>query len=264
MAEADIKLEEKEAPNTEEGNQDEPQYSEIEQKAMSLGWKPQDDYEGEADWVSPEIWIARTPLFEKIDHLKKRNQSIEKRFNDLTTHYNKVQITEYNRAIKDLQAKKLEAIRDENLDAAASYEQQIDDLRDNVPKPIAQDENPANQEAEEWRAANSWYDKDIDLQKYADVLIRGKAAAGEPLSNILEDVEREVKLRYPEKFINPNRRAANRVENGGGKKGTGARDDSKGFKLTDEETRVMKTLVDAGVLTREKYIEDIKKTREAL
>lgn len=235
-----------------------PEHTPQEQRAMELGWKPQDDYEGNADYISAEAWIARTPLFEKIDEQKRKYQNLEKSFRNLQEHYNKVEDRAHERAIKELREKKTAAIKDDDLDRAALIDAELDDLRDKPPEKLEIQTDMVD-ESKVWLEKNKWYNEDKAMQNYADKLLRGAAAIGDPLSSALDEVEREVKLRFPDKFKNPARQQANRVEDGSTRKGSSKA--TSRFELTDDEERVMKSLVAQGVLTREKYIEDIKKVR---
>ena len=49
-----------------------PELSPIEQKALEMGWRPKEEFEGEeADFIDATEFVRRKPLFEKIDTVGK-------------------------------------------------------------------------------------------------------------------------------------------------------------------------------------------------
>ncbi len=92
---------------------------------------------------------------------------------------------------------------------------------------------------------------------YADGIGRELALQGMSPSQVLKEVERQVRENFPEKFRNPNKDNAPRVEVGGKPASR-----SSGFRLTTEEETIMNKLIRSGApITREEYINQIKKAR---
>jgi hypothetical protein len=95
------------------------------------------------------------------------------------------------------------------------------------------------------------------MRAYADQVGIEAGSKGMSPSDVLAEVEREVKKEFADKFTNPRRASAAAVE-GSTNKGSGKRDS---FQMSDEERRVMQRFVKSGALTEEQYIADLKKTR---
>jgi hypothetical protein len=73
---------------------------------------------------------------------------------------------------------------------------------------------------------------------------------------VLQYVTVQVKKRFPDKFVNPNRNKPGAV----GTSDTNI--ESRGsFQLTEDERRVMNTFVRTGIMSKEEYIAEVKKTR---
>ena len=49
-----------------------PELSAVEQKAIEMGWKPKDNFDGEeTDFIDAAEFVRRKPLFDKIDTVGK-------------------------------------------------------------------------------------------------------------------------------------------------------------------------------------------------
>ena len=96
------------------------------------------------------------------------------------------------------------------------------------------------------------------MRKYADTLGAGYAASNPGIDpeEVLQYVTKEVRTRFANKFVNPNREKPSTVEGAS----TGAANKSS-FELTDDERKVMNTFVRAGVMSKEDYISQVKAMR---
>src|SRR3990172_13012748 len=73
--------------------------SEMEQRAMSMGWRPKDEWRGdEVDFIEAGEFVRRKPLFDKIDSTNKRLRDVEQSLNQLAHHHAQVKETEFQRA----------------------------------------------------------------------------------------------------------------------------------------------------------------------
>jgi len=86
------------------------------------------------------------------------------------------------------------------------------------------------------------------VQVQVNTLVKGLAP---------EEVEKQVKIEFPNKFTNPNRNKPGAVEGSSNKGGKSTGEVS----LSDEERRVMQTFVRTGALTEKEYIESLRKVR---
>ena len=94
------------------------------------------------------------------------------------------------------------------------------------------------------------------MRAFADEFGNKLAQQGVSPSDVLKQVEQAVRKEFPNKFVNPNKEHAPNVEQPkGGNKPTGK--DSDSF-MNEQERKVMNDLVRSGLLTKEKYIADLK------
>ena len=99
----------------------------FEQKALDMGWRPKEQWDGpEEDFIDAKEFVRRQPLFEKIEHQNKALKQLEKAFEALKTHHTKVKESEYQRALKTLKEAKKEALREGETERALAYEEKID------------------------------------------------------------------------------------------------------------------------------------------
>jgi hypothetical protein len=110
----------------------------------------------------------------------------------------------------------------------------------------------------------SWYQTDEVMTAFADRV--GHAFAVKNLNqgfrpefaDILNHVESRVREKFPSSF-GPKRTAPSVVEGSSTPNRPAPR--TPGFELSDMEQKAMKTFVEAGIMTKEEYISDIKKIR---
>lgn len=242
-----------------------PEYSEAEERALSQGWVPKDQFTGNGKWRDAEEFLDRGELFGKIDDLNRRNKNLDTTVKQLSEHYQKVQKTEYDKAIATLRAEKKAALDDGDSSRVVEIDDEIADKREEArtaaDKPVVQPpvDEPPNPQLVAWANRNKWYADNRAMKVYADdVAAEMVYRTGEKNpTKILEEVERRVKKEFPEKFNNPNRDKPGSVE-GGTSKG---RTNTESFQLSAEETMAMNRFVKVGALTKEQYIKDIKEQR---
>lgn len=242
------------------------EFSDTEKRALAQGWVPQDQYEGTGKWRDAEEFLDRGELFGKIDEQNRRIKAQEMTMTQLKKHYEDVRKNAYKEALVSLKAEKKAALLDGDADKVVEIDDRISDAKDEQRRieavaqaqPIVeQGPNPA---FVVWVNRNPWYNSDRALQAFANAEADVIVAEGErDPTKVLLEVERRVKKEFAHKFNNPNREKAGAVETGGNK--GGQRKDS--FQLSEDERRVMKRFVSAGVMTEAQYIADIRESRGA-
>lgn len=244
-----------------EAQSSEPQYTETELRAMEQGWVPKDQYSGPNKWRDAEDFLDRGELFKKLDQQNKRLSTYDQTLQDLKKHHEKVRETEYKRALATLREEKKAALNDGDADAVVDIDDRIAELREEAKRVETAPAVNTNVEPDPrfmiWVNKNPWYNNDKAMKVYADEVGQKMALSGANPQEILMEVERRVKREFPERFNNPNRDKPGAVEGGTSK--SGGRKES--FTLTSEETRAMHRFVNAGVLTKEQYIAEIKASR---
>ena len=254
------------AEASEQQTQQEPAYTEAEQRALAQGWVPKDQYTGTGKWRDAEEFLDRGELFAKIDEQNRKLRNTESTLEELKKHYRKVAETEYKRALADLKNQKKEALNEGNADLVIEIDEQIDATKTEADTAMRQiDARMQPQEVPNpaflaWVNRNPWYQTDTAMKIYADTI--GAELHSKGMYNpteILTEVERRVKKEFVHKFNNPNRGRPGTVEGNTTRAGQSKGNDT--FQLTPEETQVMNKLVRHKVMTREEYIADIKAER---
>lgn len=235
----------------------------IEQRAREMGWRPLEEFNGaEEDFIDAKEFVRRKPLFDKIEAQGKHLKQLTRALEDLKTHYTKVRETEFNRALQALRQERKEAVaagdgeKFEQVDAQIkSFESAAAELKEEQNKPVIDESIP--QEFQAWKTRNRWYDDDSDMRDFADTIGLGYHNKGKSVTEVLALVEKAVKKQFPEKFKNPNKESAPPVDVS---KGT-SRGRSNDIELTDIERQMMNTLVRSGVMTKEEYLNDLRKVK---
>lgn len=238
-----------------------PKVNSMEERAKAMGWRPQEEWEGEPeDWIDAKEYVGRKPLFDGMASLKRELKENQKALRALAAHHEKVREVEFKRALETLKAEKKAAFEAGDTDKIVEVDDQITDLKAQLKAEELAAKQPSNQVHPNfiaWVERNSWYAQDPVLRQKADEIGIGHAMSHPEKSadDVLEYVEREIK----KTFRNPNKDRVSAVDTSSKGKQTQSQKDD--FVLTEEEEGIMKTLVRSGVITKEQYIEDLKKVR---
>ena len=247
-------------PENQESN--EPQYSEVELRALDMGWRPKEEFSGdEADFVDAKEFIGRKPLYDKIASTTKQLKNVTQAVEALKEHFGKVQETEYNKALKALKEQRKQALVEGDADKfeqldddIKSTEREVDELREASSKPIVKEEPTIHPEFANWQNKNQWYGSVRYMREFADEL-GGKLANTMTPSEVLKEVEKAVRKEFPHKFTNPNKNDAPDVTSA---KNGGRANKSESIEMTADEVRIMNTLVRGGHINKEDYISQLK------
>ena len=223
-----------------------------EQQAREQGWRPKEEYEGDPEkWRPAKEFVERGELFNKIDHMGKELKETRKALKMLQEHHSKVKETEYNNALKELKALQKKHLEEGNSDGYLEATELLTDLKADQP-------NQPDPRFIAWTQENKWYQTNVEMREYADTVGMGYASRNPGIDpeEVLQYVTKEVKARFKDRFVNPNRSKPNSVEGASAPAAT-----KSSFELTDDERRVMNTFIRTGVMTKEEYIAEIKKMR---
>jgi hypothetical protein len=233
-------------------------------EALNQGWVPKDEFEGDAEkWVDAGEFLRRGELFRKIETQSKEMKEMRKALGELAKHNSKIREVEYERALQTLKAEKKAALNEGDADKVVDIDDRIDlvkaQQRQEAATAVQQVSQEIHPELKNWINRNGWYETTASMRGWADARGVELAQEGKSPSEVLVALEKEVKTRFSEKFHNPNRDRASAVEPGRTRANVKA--DAE-FELTDVEKQVMNTLVRQGVMTKEKYIADLKAIKE--
>lgn len=219
----------------EEAEVEETDDADVEARAARMGWSSEEKWRGpKGEWKSAKDFIAHTEdsngrLKHQVKNLDDRLANAERMNKVITDRLKEQDKIGYERALKEIKDQKREAARVGDVEAFEELEKREEDVRKNAaPKEIAPPGEPA--EITTWKKTNAWFDTDKGMTREAIGIYEGYAAE-HPKASIeeaLQEVSRKMPILHPEKFENPNRANAPRVEgNGplrGGKKSKGYAD----------------------------------------
>jgi hypothetical protein len=249
--------------NQEQLEQQEPTLTPIEEKAIQMGWRPKEQFEGdEEEFIDAKEFVRRQPLFDRIESQNKQLKNVTKALEALKVHYTRVEEAAVQKAINQLKAQRKSALADGDGDSfeliddeIKKAEQQLSQIEQVKNNPIVE-ETVVHPEWQAFQSRNPWYTNTGYMRKFADEIGADLASKGIPPVEVLKQVEQAVRKEFPNKFVNPNKEQAPTVEQSrGSSKQTGK--DSDSF-MNEQERKVMNDLVRSGLLTKEKYIADLK------
>ena len=233
-----------------------------EQQAKEQGWKPKEEYQGDpSKWRPAKEFLDRGELFSKIDTLGRELKETKKALQMLQEHHSKVREVEYNKAVAELKNLQKKHLEEGNSDGYLETTELLTDLKaEQKAREVVKEVTPPQQDPRfiSWLGENKWYQKEVEMREFADSIGMGYAQThpNQDPEEVLQYVTVQVKKRFPDKFVNPNRNKPGAV----GTSDTNI--ESRGsFQLTEDERRVMNTFVRTGIMSKEEYIAEVKKTR---
>lgn len=253
-------------PNTEVTEvQETPDLSPVEQRALDMGWRPKEEWTGEeADFISAETFVARKPLFDKIEYQNKELKEVRKALAALQEHHIRVKEQAFKDAYVSLKEEKKAALAEGDADRLIEVDEKIAELRSQEIEQKAVNNTPPSQQLNptfvSWVEKNDWYvdNKKTELRAYADA-VGIKIAQEDPGKSpeaLLREVEKQVKVRFKEYFSNERKDRPSTVE--GSSTRSSSKSDKDDFVLSEDDERVMKKFVKLGVMTKEQFIAELK------
>lgn len=240
----------------------------IEDKARSSGWVSKEEWESSGkdpdQWVDAGEFVRRAPLFQELKEHKRRNKDLEKRLDDVAQYAAKAEEIGRQRALKELDQKRKEAITLGDVEAFEEADNEYQKLQlEKVapPEPAVKKEDEQPQyppEVVEFAKRNErWFDKDVAMTAYAVEQTRRYRMAGDEMSEAMSKAEADVKREFAHKFINPKKDQPSAVAQGSGEQ----RPQKHGYSsLNSAQRAVFATL--KNVMTLDEYIDGLKKQGE--
>lgn len=258
--------------------QKEPEYTEAELKAMDLGWRPKEEFNGEEDdFIPAKEFLRRGELFGRINTYKNKIDALEKSIFALKTHNERMFEQTFKKELQDIKVARRAALKEGDTEVVEVLDERLEQVekefetqRKEVKKEL---ETPAPAASphpawEPWVEGNKWYANNAELRGYADglaakIIQDTKAAGGEiQFEKLLGEVSRKVRQKFPENFPSGTERKRT-VER--------ASDDAKGKSkaedadlrevensLSEGDRQIMETLVKNKHMTKKAYLEQIK------
>ncbi len=253
-----------ETPQGQEGQTNEPQYTEIQLKAIDQGCIPKEEFDGdESEFIDAAEFVRRGELFKKIEAQSKHIKRVEQALEAFRLHHTKVKESEYQRALNELKNQRKQAMRENDGETAIALEEKIEAIeaeKHQVTQAVnvyldTQDDT-YTEEFQNWVSSNPWYESSKVMRKAADAIGIELYKAGHSPQEVLRMVEAEIKKEFPEKFQRKSRPTAVEAPTR-----SGAKSDSS-FAMTPEEKEIMRKIVSVTPgYTEADYIKDLKRTR---
>lgn len=251
-----------------ENTPDVPTHSDIELRAMDMGWRPKEEFQGnEDDFIEAKEFVRRQPLFEKIETQSKQIKAVSKALEALKVHYTRVEQAAVEKAITQMKVARKEALSDGDGDRFEVLDDEIKKAEGQLTQIEKIQKEPIVEETvdhPEWKAftsRNPWYTNTGYMRKFADEVGTELAQRGMSPSEVLKEVEKAVRKEFPQKFTNPNKESAPDVSTSRSSTSNVKRNGDES-KLSDSQRKIMNDLVRQGVLSKEEYIADLKSIGE--
>jgi hypothetical protein len=198
----------------------------VETRARNMGWTPREQFKGDpARWVDASTFVDRgermLPLLQErnraldktVTDLKQDSVESKRLLADLLHRTRRAEKLGYDRAMRELQAKRSEAVAAGDAEAFNKTEAEIRDLGaapevPAAPAVPAQNTNEPNPVVTAWVRRNRWFNADPIANAAAVAALSQveREFPGDSLEEHLAEVETRIAARFPEHF--PGRRRA--------------------------------------------------------
>lgn len=199
--------------------------SDIEKEAMEKGWAPKKEFKGPEDrWATAREFVDRMKMMEKIDNQRKELNDLKKLNQETLFLLKKNGKETAEGRLTELLKQKHQAIEEQDIEKAEEYERKYNEAKTEVEGfkdlEIKQQANSAiPPEAEKFMERNKkWFNDESPessaMKGYAMQveLSLMKQYPGWEIGTRLDEVERQVKSFFHDKFENPKRDKAVAVE----------------------------------------------------
>lgn len=219
-----------------------------EQRAIDLGWKPKDQWQGpEEDWVPAKHWLKYGDVEHKLMSLEQADKQKDKVIQAMKNHYLRVKEDSVREVLETIKKQKKIAIEQEDFTKVAELDMQAEMLEENLQKrfkatdiEVAREQVPQGPPPEfhAWNRKNNWYkygSSTDEMTVEADTLAVGFQSRNPNASyaDVLKYVEDKIKKIFPDKFKETEEITA--VDDGGSTKATPTRSGKTPVRLNEAE-----------------------------
>lgn len=186
-------------------------YSDLELKALGMGWIPPEEFKGpEDEFVSAKEYIARGSFFKKIERQNAQIAELKTIIDTMSQTLSVKEKAEQDRMLKYIEQQK--SLAKQNLDMD-TYEQLVTHEKElltqpKIQQPIRQQQvNPLETlEGQEFVKNNTWLQRTDDVaekMKIHSTMLAQKIARENPalgLGDTLNYIHKEIRKEYPNEF----------------------------------------------------------------
>lgn len=199
--------------------------SDVEEKALKMGWTPKDEFKGDpAKWRPADEFVERgenmLPIVKaRVAQQAKEIAELKASMKQFGEYHNKTEQRAYDKALTDLREQRAQAIASADGVAFDRVDTEIQALTKEIDAKNKTTEAKQDTTDDpvylEWKGRNKWV-TDPKLEDWAysygkHLLEVGDAEVG---IDVFEKITKAAKAKFPEKFENARRTAAPTVEGG--------------------------------------------------
>lgn len=210
----------------------------VEEEARAKGWKPEDEYEGPTGgFVGAKEFLQREPLFDKIKNQSKELKRLQKTMEAVSSQFRTQVEAQVKLRVKELQAQKREAIKDQDVDLVEQIDAAIKQEEASAP---AQETAQVPDEVSEWISERAvWFDKDVEMTDAAvEASRRHIARYPGDIVGSLDAADRAVKRQFPDYFKEKKKQPPSPTSNGGEPKDSGGKKNWSVGRLSEDQKLV--------------------------
>lgn len=261
-------------PQTEQEVVETPQeLSEAEKSAMERGWVPKDQWKGDPDaWRPAKEFNDRGELIGKIMAQGRELEQLKAAVNHMTRQQQKAYIAGFENAIAQVKARRDAAIEQGDLQAVQTYNDKLDDIKDQFREAKAQvastppvvASNPEGSDTfKSWHSQNKWYEADRAMTVFAEAegIAFKQSNPNSTEADMLQHVEKAVKKEFAHKFQRP---YAPNPDGEGRNTSRQSNSSSNKFaameaQMSPEDKEIMNTILKTTKMTKEEYFKEFNR-----
>jgi hypothetical protein len=191
----------------------------VEQRARNMGWMPKGAWRGEPDrWVDAATYVERgermLPLLQErnraldrtVSDLKTESRESKQLLSDLLVRTRKAEKVGYDRAMRELNQKRADAVAQGDAETFNKVEQEIREMGPApevpAPAPVVQAPPGVDPVVTAWIRRNQWFNRDREANAAAVAALTTVESEnpGASLEEHLSEVEDRIAKRWPEHF----------------------------------------------------------------
>ena len=180
----------------------------IQEAARSQGWVPQEEWDGDpTQWRDAQVFLERGEYFKTMGTQRKQIDKLNAMVEKMATIQAKTREDEREKVLKELSQKKAVAMEEGEYNRVVDIDNEMNKIRSepamSVPNVEGQSEDKYTQDQiANYIDNNQWYRTNSDMRQYADSIAVGfrNSNPNATIDDVLEYTDKEVQIRYPEKF----------------------------------------------------------------
>lgn len=221
--------------------------TELESKAATLGWKPQDQWEGSPDdWRGAKEFLDRQSLFNKIESLKSTIWELKRDYKSVHETVAKAERAKYETEIVKLKAERKQAAKEGDTEQVVEISDRLEQVQAQAAQVVvpaaAANPDPA---FNEWVSTNRWYTDSVSLKRDADAFGYNykQENPNASLQDVLNHVTVKMRKLYPDELGVKAKVTAPAVDGGGTNQRPSRSSKATEADLSDMEREVMNKFI---------------------